>query len=220
MNILRSKTIREAVYDKLKTDIMSGIYRPGERLLETVLAKELDVSRTPIRDALVRLEKEGLIKTIPHRGVFVRKLSKEDIRDFYQTRSVLEGLGAKLAAVNATPADRSRLEAMLKEMEEIFEKYKDLDNYKEIVLSNNRFHHLILEIAGNQVLTQMLGNLASVIALVRSTSWVNKNRKVEVWLEHQKIAAAILSGDAQLAQEKAEEHIYNAWKSAERNLDH
>lgn len=218
MKNLRSKTITDAVYDQLKIDILSGVFRPGQRLFEGDLAKDLDVSRTPVRDAMIRLEQEGLITTKPHRGIFVRKLTRKDIQDYYQTRAVLEGLGAKLATINAKEEDLQKLKDILEEMRNVLEANKDLKNFKEIVLINNKFHELIFDIADNNVLAKIRDTLSSPIALVRSTSWLNKDRKIEVWEEHARIVSAILAKDAELAQKKAEEHIYKAWESAASNL--
>lgn len=218
MKILRSKTITDAVYEQVKLDIVSGVFRPGQRLFEGDLANNLDVSRTPVRDAMIRLEQDGLITTKAHRGIFVRKLTRKDIQDYYQTRAVLEGLGAKLATINAKEEDLQKLKDILEEMRNVLELNKDLENFKEIVLINNKFHELILIIADNDVLAKIRDTLSSPIALVRSTSWLNKDRKMEVWQEHAKIVSAIVAGNAELAQKRAEEHIYNAWKSAASNL--
>lgn len=218
MKILRSKTITDAVYEQVKLDIVSGVFIPGQRLFEGDLAKNLDVSRTPVRDAMIRLEQDGLITTKPHRGIFVRKLTRKDIQDYYQTRAVLEGLGAKLATINAKEEDLQKLKDILEEMRNVLELNKDLESFKEIVLINNKFHELIFIIADNDVLAQIRDTLSSPIALVRSTSWLNKDRKMEVWQEHAKIVSAILAKNAELAQKRTEEHIYNAWKSAVSNL--
>ena len=110
----RPKTIRELVYEEIKNHILSGYYRPGQRLIETNLAEELNVSRTPIRDALNRLEAEGLITSSPTRGLTVTKLSKDDIKDLYQARAVLEGLAAKLAALMATEEELRDFSAFIR----------------------------------------------------------------------------------------------------------
>ncbi|GAB7388620.1 GntR family transcriptional regulator [Bacillaceae bacterium] len=215
----RPKTVREYVYEQIKSQILEGVYRPGQRLIETNLAEELGVSRTPVRDALNRLETEGLITTSPHRGIFVKKLSKKDIQDFYQTRAVLEGLAAKLAAQNATEHELRQFREFIREMTEIFERDKDLSNYKTLVQSNNEFHRWICRMAKNEVLAKMLADLASPITLVRSTSWTNNERKYETFKEHLAIADAILHRDAASAQKNAEAHIDNAWKSAAKALE-
>lgn len=216
---LKAKTVTDAVYERLKTDIMSGVYRPGQRLMETEVAEKLEVSRTPVRDAMIRLEQDGLTTIKPHRGIYVRKLSPKDVQDYYQLRAVLEGLGAKLATQNATKEDHDKLQHMLEDMHNILESHKNAKHFKEMATINNQFHQLIFDIADNQVLAQTRETLANTIALVRSTSWQNQQRIFETWQEHQEIVEAIVSKDAQLAQKKMEEHIYNAWRSAQSKLD-
>ncbi|MDQ0338099.1 DNA-binding GntR family transcriptional regulator [Caldalkalibacillus uzonensis] len=219
MSKIQPKTVTDAVYEQIKSDIIAGVYRPGQRLMETELAQKLQVSRTPVRDAMIRLEQEGLTTIRPHRGIYVRKLSKKDIQDYYQLRAVLEGLGAKLAAVNGTEEDHQELKNMLIKMREILDAYQHSQDFKEMALCNNQFHELIFKIGGNQVLAQTQATLANPIALVRSISWFNTKRIAEVWLEHKNIVEAIVARDAELAQKRAEEHIYQAWKSAESKLD-
>ncbi|MBP1933893.1 GntR family transcriptional regulator [Ammoniphilus resinae] len=215
MTIKRPVTVREYVYEQLKSNILSGVYRPGQRLIEATLAEELEVSRTPIRDALNRLEIDGLITTSPHKGIFVTKITKRDVQDFYQTRAVLEGLSAKLAAEVAEEKELEEFKLLLTEMEHIFERDREQINYKEIAQSNVKFHQKICKMSKNDVLFRMLGSLDSAITLIRSTSWTNYNRKFQTYLEHQEIAKAILERNGELAQRKAEEHIFSAWKSAE-----
>lgn len=219
MTGIKAKTVTDAVYERLKSDIMSGVYRPGQRLMETEVAEKLEVSRTPVRDAMIRLEQDGLTTIKPHRGIYVRKLSKKNIQDYYQLRAVLEGLGAKLATQNATKEDHDKLQRMLEEMHNILESHKNAEHFKEMATINNHFHQLIFDIADNQVLAQTREMLANPIALVRSTSWQNQQRIFETWQEHKEVVEAIVSKDAELAQKKMEEHIYNAWKSAQSKLD-
>lgn len=209
------KTIKAAVYEQLKADICSGKYKPGQHLLEKELCDDLQVSRTPIRDALVRLQEEGLVVSKPHRGVFVRRLTEKDIRDFYQTRAVLEGLGAKLAALNITEEDKGYLENLRDEMRIIL--YEDGDEKKTIEL-NNKLHDYIFQIANNDVLDKMRRTLSWAIVLIRVTSWINEQRKYEVFEEHEEIIKRIIENKPEQAKLAAETHILKAWESATKNL--
>jgi DNA-binding GntR family transcriptional regulator len=216
----KPKTVAEYVYEEIKNNILIGVFKPGEKLTETSLANDLEVSRTPIRDAIHRLEAEGLVTTTPHKGVTVTKLTKKDVQDFYQTRTVLEGLAAKLAAENATEEELEHFRSTFEKMEEVFEREKDLVNYKDIVKQNNQFHHIICEMAKNDVLVKMIESLRSPINVVRSTAWSSfRERKKETMREHREIADAILDKNGELAKERAEMHIFNAWKTAEKALD-
>ncbi|UJL45561.1 GntR family transcriptional regulator [Virgibacillus sp. NKC19-16] len=212
---LNTKTITGAAYERIKADIMSGEYKPGQHLLEKELSEQLEVSRTPIRDALVRLQEEGLLVSKPHRGVFVRELTEKDIQDYYQTRAVLEGLGAKLAARVVVKKNEEDLKEMLSEMTKVLAENKE---DQQIISINNEFHDYIFQLAGNEVLNKMRKTLASPIALIRATSWINDDRKLEVLREHERIIHEIIEKNPIKAQEAAEVHIYNAWESAVTNL--
>ncbi|MFD1848793.1 GntR family transcriptional regulator [Oceanobacillus bengalensis] len=212
---LKTKTITTAAYERLKADICSGKYKAGQHLLEKELCNDLEVSRTPIRDALVRLQEEGLVISKPHRGVFVRKLTEKDIRDYYETRAVLEGLGAKLAALNMTNEHKRYFENLMEDMK--FALSEKGDNHKIIAL-NNALHDYIFKVADNDVLDKMRRTLSWSIALIRATSWINENRKFEVFEEHVKIIKGIVEKQPEEAKVAAEDHIYKAWESAASNL--
>lgn len=213
---LRTRSMSDAVYEQIKSDMLVGRYKPGERILENELSEQLEVSRTPIRNALVRLQGDGLVIIHPHRGVFVRELTVKDIEDHYQVRGVLEGLGAKLAAENLTKKNEDELKEMLNQMKKIHE---NGENEEEIIHMNDAFHDYIFELAGNNVLDNMRQTLATSIALVRATSWKNTSRKFETLKEHETIINEILKRNPIQAQKAAEEHVYNVWQSASKNLD-
>ncbi|MCM3762167.1 GntR family transcriptional regulator [Alkalihalobacillus oceani] len=215
---IKAKTITGAVYERVKSDILSGKYKPGHHLLEKELSEELEVSRTPIRDALIRLQEEGLVVLKPHKGVFVRKLTQRNIQDYYQTRAVLEGLGAELAAEHVTADAEEQFRQLLKEMKKTLAEEVGPQSDENIIKLNDQFHNFIFQLAGNEVLDKMRRTLAHPIALIRATSWINHDRKQEVFREHEQIIEAIIAKDKKLARERAEMHIHKAWKSAEYNL--
>jgi DNA-binding GntR family transcriptional regulator len=216
----KPKTMTEYAYEEMKNNILAGIYKPGEKLTETFLANELEVSRTPIRDALLRLEAEGLVSLTPHKGIMVTKLTKKDVQDYYQIRTVLEGLAAKLAAENATDSELILFKEFFDSLEEVYERERALESYKEIAKKNIELHQMICRMAKNDGLTKMLENLSSPITLVRSTNWNTfKDRKNQSMSEHREIAHAIFSKDGKLAQEKAEKHIDNILQMAMRVTD-
>lgn len=217
---LQTQTITNAAYERIKSDILSGKYKPGEHLREKDLCDDLQVSRTPVRDALVRLGQEGLVVLKPHKGVFVRKFTKKNIQDYYQTRAILEGLGAKLAAKHVTESSKEQLLSIIEKMKETLYKSDQVTEGNEAIIKlNNSFHDYVFEIANNEVLDQMRKTLAYPIALIRSTSWISKSRRLETLKEHDNIAKAIVNEDEEKARKLAEQHIYNAWQTAESNWD-
>lgn len=217
---LQTQTITNAAYERIKSDILSGKYKPGEHLREKDLCDDLQVSRTPVRDALVRLGQEGLVVLKPHKGVFVRKFTKKNIQDYYQTRAILEGLGAKLAAKHVTESSKEQLLSIIEKMKETLYKSDQVTEGNEAIIKlNNSFHDYVFEIANNEVLDQMRKTLAYPIALIRSTSWISKSRRLESLQEHENIVNAIVLEDDEKARTLAEVHIYNAWRSAESNWE-
>ncbi|SFE53585.1 GntR family transcriptional regulator [Alteribacillus iranensis] len=211
------KTVTTATYEKLKADISAGKYKPGDHLLLKQLSEDLQVSRTPIRDALIRLQEEGLVEAKPHRGMYVRKLKEKDISNYYQTRAVLEGLGAKLAAENIKQEETQVLEDFINRMEKVLIHREDQGD-EAIIKLNNSLHDYIFKIADNEVLDRLRRTLASPIALIRATSWIDSERKYEVFKEHEKLIIEIIAKNPERAKEAAENHIHKAWESANRNL--
>ena len=127
------------VFRKLREDILSGKYQPEEELKEQVIADELGVSRTPVREALRQLELERLIRIVPNRGAFVEGITTKDVKDIYQIRMLLEGLCANWAAQNVT-------EEQLQELEEnvyLAEFHASKGNWAQMVELDNRFHEII-----------------------------------------------------------------------------
>src|SRR5690606_12292208 len=113
INLDNYKPLRELVFEVLREAIITGKLRPGERLMEVQLAEELGVSRTPVREAIRKLELEGLVLMIPRRGAYVAEISMKDIADVFEIRAALEGLAAQLAAERCTPEEIENLERSL-----------------------------------------------------------------------------------------------------------
>ena len=116
-----NRTAQESVARRIRHLILSRTLAPGERLVQSELAEQLGVSRTPIREALHRLESDGLVKLSPHKGASVADLSISELKDIYSIRTAVEGYGAYLAARNAKDQDLVRLESLLNQMREVFE---------------------------------------------------------------------------------------------------
>ena len=114
----RPNQVREAVYRHLKDLLLSGRFSPGERLSEPLLAQELGVSRTPVREALMRLAEEGLVELVPGKGARVRVFAPEEVEEVYGVRALLEGEAAREAALRATPWELAELERLLQAIDE------------------------------------------------------------------------------------------------------
>lgn len=203
------RPLRELVFEALRDAIIKGILKPGERLMEVQLAEELGVSRTPVREAIRKLELEDLVVMIPHKGAYVSSISLKDIADVFEIRSALEALAAGLAAERITPEELEELERILVKKAEIIEAH-DLDRLVEI---DTRFHECLYQASRNTKLVQIINNLSEQIHRFRSTSLASPGRMKEALEEHRKIVEAISERNISLAQALAQEHIENAQNS-------
>lgn len=203
------KPLRELVFEALREAIIQGRLHPGERLMEIQLAEELGVSRTPVREAIRKLELEGLVLMIPRKGAYVSQISMKDIADVFEIRRALEGLAARLAAERATDEEIERLERALVKISEVAEA-EDLDG---AVALDTDFHEELMAASHNPRLSQMVSNLREQIQRFRLTSLSHPGRVKLAVEEHAKIVDAIAGRDAELAQNLAHEHIENAENS-------
>ena len=203
------KPLRELVFESLHEAIISGQLSPGERMMEIQLAEEMGVSRTPIREAIRKLELEGLVLMIPRKGAYVAGLSMKDIADVFEIRRALEGLAAELAAERITDEELEELERYLVKIAEEIEA-QDLD---KVVAIDTDFHTLIYNASRNQRLTQIISNLREQIQRFRTTSLSYPGRMKSALEEHRKIVEAIATRDGEMARKIAQEHIENAENS-------
>ncbi len=204
-----SPTVVEYALDALRSGIKEGRYTPGQRLIEADLTRELNVSRGPVREAMHRLAGEGLVVIEPHRGVVVRRLTREDVANLYEVREGIEGLAARLAAKHIDEADNAkRLRAAIKQMRDVFES-GDAAAYME---SNESLHGLIFELSGNNALVKMVQQLRLPVfrlqfsRMMRSSAEA-KNDSVE---DHEKVVQAILAGNPKKAERAMRTHVRHA----------
>jgi DNA-binding GntR family transcriptional regulator len=200
------KPLRELVFESLREAIISGMLRPSERLMEIQLAEEMGVSRTPVREAIRKLELEGLVVMIPRKGAYVAGMSIKDIADVFEIRGALEGLAAELASERATDEE---LEVMERYLVKISEEIESGDLSK-VVETDTDFHTLIYEASRNARLSQIINNLREQIQRFRTTSLSFPGRMKVALEEHRKIVEALSSRDGELARKLAQEHIENA----------
>jgi DNA-binding GntR family transcriptional regulator len=203
------KPLRELVFEALREAIIQGRLRPGERLMEIQLAEELGVSRTPVREAIRKLELEGLVLMIPRKGAYVSQISMKDIADVFEIRRALEGLAARLAAERSTEEEVEALERALVKIAESAE-HEDLD---EAVALDTDFHEELMKASHNGRLPLLVSNLREQIQRFRLTSLSHPGRVKLAVAEHRKIVDAIAGHDSDRAQNLAYEHIENAENS-------
>ena len=200
------KPLREIVFETLRDAIISQTLEPGERLMEIQMADEMGVSRTPVREAIRKLELEGLVIMVPRKGAYVAGISVKDIHEVFEVRTSLEGLAASLAAQRITPEELDEMEKNL------FLEAGELEgnNLRSIVEIDTTFHDLLYKAARNEKLLQLVSNLQEQLQRFRSASLARPGRSKGALDEHRKILEAIALGDSKLAQKLAMVHIENA----------
>lgn len=205
MTQLKFTSLADAVFDKLESDILTGIYKKGEVLTETELSNTLNVSRTPIREAVRRLEQENLLKETA-KGHVVIGISPQDISDIYDIRFKIEGVATRLCAERIT---KEKLEEM-REVIDLQEFYTQKSFADKIKGADSRFHELIYENCGSEIYNWILSGLHRKVQRIRSVSVSDKDRAVKAVVEHREIFSAIENGDGAFAEKLMIKHIENA----------
>ena len=198
--------LRETVCEALREAIRNGVLEPGERLMEVQLADELGISRTPVREAIRKLEQEGYVIMVPRRGTYVSSVSVSDVKEIFEIRSALESLSTELAALRIEPDELEQLRTLLTEIEGHIER-KDMD---KIVETDIKFHGLLYQVSRNERLVAIISNLKEQLARYRTLSMSYPGRLKETLEEHRAMVEAIAAGDAEAAREAAEHHMEQA----------
>jgi len=197
----RPVPLRQSVYDALIDLIIGGDLPPGQHMVETDLARQLGVSRQPIREALHRMEAEGWVDLRPSQGAFVHVPTDSEVDELLDVRALLEAETARLAAGAASPAQLAGLSQICAEGQAAAQE----DDFAKVVAANDAFHGEIAAIAGNSVLAE----LAEIAG--RRVQWyyrmVAPARGHDSWAEHRELIGAIEAGDAERAQRLARAHV-------------
>lgn len=199
--------LRDVVFKTLRQGILMGELKPGERLMEIHLANRLGVSRTPIREAIRKLELEGLVTMVPRRGAEVAQISGKNLKDVLEVRVALDSLAVRLACERITPEGIEELKKACKEFENAT-KEKEPDAAK-IAQADVAFHDLISRATGNERLLQMILNLSEQMYRYRFEYIKDANYHERLIKEHENLCRYIEQNDAQKAVEEVTKHIHN-----------
>ncbi|KAF0825668.1 GntR family transcriptional regulator [Cytobacillus firmus] len=201
-------SIRERVYLHIKDLILDGEFKAGDRLVERELAERLNISRTPIREALFRLESQGFVKTVPRKGVIVADISEKEIIEVFTILSSLEVLAAKLAVQKLDDEMESKFTSSIKKVEEY------LNNPEEDASELHRqLNHLLYSSAKNVKLYEMLSGLSDYIRAFAKIGHKNPGRAKQSMEEHLKIMEAIVNKEMEMAEYLTKIHIENSKKA-------
>ena len=204
---LRNRSRGDLVYDVLRDAIWEGRIGCGDRIREEDVARNLGVSRTPVREALQRLQQRGLLVNRLGRGLVVAELGKREIVELYAMREILEGSAARFAAHHAGAPEIEIIERLQRELAAA------PDDAPLLVKLNHRFHQAIYDAAHNQYLTQTLDALLDAMALLHAATFRVPSRRKESDEEHRRIVSAIKRHDPDRAETLAREHIRQAQRT-------
>ncbi|OUN00199.1 MAG: hypothetical protein BAA04_09300 [Firmicutes bacterium ZCTH02-B6] len=197
-------SLTDQIYEQLERAILEGKLTFGERLVEGQLAKAFGTSRSPIREALRRLEAEGLVQIDARRSVTVINPSREDIIGTFEVREVLEGMAARFAAERATQEDLDAMEAYLRQRHE---EVSHQETAGQIVKGGKDFHDLLLAASHHKQLIDALQGLVKITRLLKHRSAAIEGRPQEALAEHRAIFEAIRNRNPELAERLAREHV-------------
>jgi DNA-binding GntR family transcriptional regulator len=202
-------SIRERVYFHIKDLILDGEFKTGDRLVERELAERLNISRTPIREALFRLESQGFVKTVPRKGVIVADISEKEIIEVFTILSSLEVLAAKLAVQKLDDETKSKFIACIKKVEVCLQD-KNENDYSDL---HSEMNYLLYSSAKNSKLYEMLSGLSDYIRAFAKIGYKKPGRAEQSMEEHVKIMEAIINQEIEMAEYLTKIHIENSRKT-------
>jgi len=190
------------VLRKLENAILSGYFKPRERLVERDLLAHFDVSRTVIREVLKMLEGKGLVKITPYRGAIVVDLTAEEVEQIFFLRLKLEAVAANVVVENITRIEIQRLKRLCKELEKHLTERTD-----QMIEKDNEFHRALFQASGNSYLNEMIDYLSMKVHMVKFNAWSLPNRIEQSILEHKAMIAALERRDGEVFEKLVTDHL-------------
>jgi DNA-binding GntR family transcriptional regulator len=194
---------------RIENMILTGAFKPRERLIEAALSKMFGVSRYSVRDAFKILETKGLVKVTPFKGVVVSELSKQEVEEIFVIRAALEQLATCLSTEHATAKDIKVLRRMVKKIEAAYRE----DDFVAMVSADTNFHDTIFQMSQNQSLRRMINDLRNRCHIIRYSAWSSPNILQQVMGEHRLIVEAIEARDVTKLNKLLEKHLSHAKQS-------
>ncbi|GIV95695.1 MAG: GntR family transcriptional regulator [Herpetosiphonaceae bacterium] len=196
-------SLTDKAYQRISLAIANLELKPGETLTQDRLAKWLSISRTPVREALRRLEQEGIIHTVPGRGLVVKELTIKDVEDMLELLRLLDPYCAYLAAQRRTDEQARRLAELAQRLMRAAEE-RDVEAWS---ITDKPYHEIILEASGNVLLRQTIQDMRKRLHRISINSATRPERLLACTREHMAVAQAIVEGDAEAAQQLMRDHI-------------
>jgi len=207
------RSLRDRAYDDIRDAILAGALKPGQRIKERDVAAEMGISTTPVKEALRRLEQEGLVVSKPRRGAVVGPLVVTPEAEILELRADLEGLAARLAALKMTPAEKEALQRQLVETERPVP--GDDETEQEVIVGATLEFHRLIHVGGkNPFVIRFLETLAPFDRTIRRKAILNESEWQRDDEEHRAVVDAIVRGDADEAERVMHEHVHRVIKLA------
>ncbi|WP_409344112.1 GntR family transcriptional regulator [Paenibacillus sp. MBLB4367] len=213
-SIMGKQSISEDLVALIKQQIIDGELNPGDRIVETKVAKELGISQTPVREAIRQLSGEGIITIVPNKGPIVRTMDSTDVFEIYSLRSFLEGLAIRLAAQYATDDDISGLVSIYEDMKL---KLSD-DTVRSLLKESLTIHQTIIRLSRHARLIKMYDSISFQITLVNRILGVTSTKQKEV-AEHWELIDAMMKRDPEHAEKVMRNHIYKSFSDCSLLMD-
>jgi len=214
--IQRSPSSSEKVVETILQRLLSGLFVPGQRLIEVELAAQCGVSRSSVREAFKRLSAQGIITLSPHRGACIRQLTRKEVIDILQIQAVLAGLGAGLAALRIDQQDfRKRLETVLAGFDRFSDNPAGVDYHKQ----RQKFYETMTDISGNRELMIWLPNIQIHLVRVQFHAVLSSRFRQRHFRDYREVGDAILSGDRRKAERLTRRHIERVIGEVEKLQD-
>lgn len=205
--LIQKQNISEELVKYIKHQIITGELNPGDRIVETKLARELGVSQTPVREAIRHLHGEGILTIVPNKGPLVRTLDSKDVFEIYSIRSMLEGLAIRLATQHATDAQIAELESFYEQMKR---KLHD-DGVVSLLPDSLHIHQTIIEMAGHSRLLNMYQSISFQISLVNRLLGARSSKQKEID-QHAELIEALQRRDPDEAERTMRNHIFRSYR--------
>lgn len=208
------QTIRNQIYNIIRSALWRGEYTPGQRLQEVELANRLHVSRSPVREALRQLVADGLVIEIPNKGVYVKRFTVQDIDEIFDVRLMLESYAIRHAAEHMTDGQRAQILAILRSLQSSYEA-RDMDRY---VADDDDLHKFIVQLGGNSLVDDLYYRVRSMSQQFRVRSLTSHNRFHDSVQEHRDLVTALVTGETDKALEINASHLALACKCIKERL--
>ena len=207
----KSLSLANQVYQQIEKNILSGVYKAGEIISESKLSEELGVSRTPIREAIARLENDKLIGITPS-GTVVLGITDEDVADMFAVKRALEPMVVKMAAMNISDEDLAKLKEIL-DQQEFYQEKKNIEKVRNL---DTQFHDIIYSASGSPIFQAVLSPIHHKLMKYRKDSLTNEGRSRYSIEEHVKIYEALQAGNQEKIEELVLKHVDQAYKSIQK----